>query len=608
MPGAVGYRLFKDNGFGVMRLYKSYSSSTFAAGDTAVTSGTSYRYAVAATTTNGTGGLIYVSIKAGSGQPNPPSAVGGYPYGSYNTIVWGKIPGVSRYNIYRSTTPGTEKLLSTGISNLYANDSAIVGGTRYYYQVKAVLNGSESNASQEVSVLAGGSRLAAGSMGLTLVAGKIQLNIAPQVGATKYDIYRSDDQGNTYFLYQSGLAGPSFTDTTALPKSTYYYELAGVTADGEGYVSSPISGTTGAPILGAPRGTIAYGYASYNQISCDQKAGAVSYNIYRSTTTTMPSSPLARDIGTSYYDYSALAGTRYYYAFTASDADSESALSPLCSVKMGSAVLAATNLNLNQATATSLLLNWNPVVGASGYDVYRYDNSNSNYVMIRQNLAATTVTDTGLTKGSEYSYYVYAVGLDGAGSRSNTVTGVAGSTPLPAPFGLMVQASGAGGLYVHFNPSLDPNINYNIYRSTSPGGEGAVPIVFNTYYYLNDNGLVPGTTYYYKVTAVDFHGQSLFSNEASATVNATQLAATTITPTVVGSSIRVDWTAVPGATKYTLYRKVYGQYGNSAYKIGLTGTSFLDTAVIPGVTYQYWMTAVNVSGEGQQSNQPLIHS
>src|SRR5262249_34571585 len=56
------------------------------------------------------------------------------------------------------------------------------------------------------------------------------------------------------------------------------------------------------------------------------------------------------------------------------------------------------------------------------------------------------------------------------------------------------------------------------YRSTSPGGEVGPPIaagVTTTSY--TDTGLTNGTTYYYKVTAVNKAGESGFSNEASAT-------------------------------------------------------------------------------------------
>ncbi len=59
---------------------------------------------------------------------------------------------------------------------------------------------------------------------------------------------------------------------------------------------------------------------------------------------------------------------------------------------------------------------------------------------------------------------------------------------------------------------------YNIYRSTSPGGEGSTPLKTGvTTTSFTDTGLTNGTTYYYTVAAVNSAGTSPQSGEASAT-------------------------------------------------------------------------------------------
>jgi len=59
--------------------------------------------------------------------------------------------------------------------------------------------------------------------------------------------------------------------------------------------------------------------------------------------------------------------------------------------------------------------------------------------------------------------------------------------------------------------------SYNLYRGTMPGGEGATPIAagVRTTNYVN-TGLANGTTYFYKVAAVNAEGISALSAEASA--------------------------------------------------------------------------------------------
>ncbi len=61
-------------------------------------------------------------------------------------------------------------------------------------------------------------------------------------------------------------------------------------------------------------------------------------------------------------------------------------------------------------------------------------------------------------------------------------------------------------------------VTYNIYRGTSMAGEGAMPyatgVATNSF---QDPAATSGTTYYYRVTAVDAGGESAPSNETHST-------------------------------------------------------------------------------------------
>ena len=69
------------------------------------------------------------------------------------------------------------------------------------------------------------------------------------------------------------------------------------------------------------------------------------------------------------------------------------------------------------------------------------------------------------------------------------------------------------------------------------------------------------------------------------------------------NSVSLSWTAVPGATSYTLLRgtKRGGPY--SSLFAGATGTQYLDKGVTNGTTYYYVVTASNDYGTGPQSNE-----
>ena len=91
---------------------------------------------------------------------------------------------------------------------------------------------------------------------------------------------------------------------------------------------------------------------------------------------------------------------------------------------------------------------------------------------------------------------------------------------------------------------------YNIYRGTTPGGEGTKPYesgVTGSIY--SDASISAGTTYYYKVTAVGLAGESAESNEAKASVASKPKLSQTITfnpiaaPQGVGGKLTVKATA-----------------------------------------------------------------
>jgi len=89
--------------------------------------------------------------------------------------------------------------------------------------------------------------------------------------------------------------------------------------------------------------------------------------------------------------------------------------------------------------------------------------------------------------------------------------------PMTAIFG---DDMPGGGIYIIFHPvslSGDYTINYNIYRSTSPGGpyNKINPTPWASSDYTDSSGLVPGTEYYYKVSVLTDGVEGLLSDSYS---------------------------------------------------------------------------------------------
>lgn len=611
VSGATGYFLFRSVADQYhYQLVTKLPTYTFSYLDNSVTAGIQYYYLVAGVDSDGVGRSGAASTKADTVGPSAPTGL--VATGGNITLSWNAVSGVRYYNVYRGTSPGSETLYAPNVHGTSVGDYGVDLFTLYFYKVKSVVGSVESPFSLEVSAATTSTTLSAPLLAASVAKGQTTLSFNTVPGALTYNVYRAIDQDTSGYRLIAQFLRPvaensfvNFTDSTALSNITYDYIVAGVNLYGEGQHSGAVTATSGNSPLPSPTGTIAFSNSNSVTVSCDPVPGAVSYNIYRSLTPTMPPDPIAVGQKNSFADWTAVVGTLYYYAFAAVDNDGQSLLSPVCSGQVGTAASPSPLLTLNQ-TSTTNILNWSPSTAATGYDIYRTsDPKASGYTMIAQNFAGLKYADSAVSRGTEYYYLIYPVTINGAGNISNRVSGVPGSTPIFAPTGLAADA-GSSSISIYFNP-VPGALTYNLYRATTSGGEGTVPMTIGSNNpNFGDGGLVPGTTYFYTVTAVNDHGQSVQSEEVSARVGSTQLAAPSFSVVATPTSIRVAWSSVSGATSYNVYRQITG--GASYLVKHVTGLTYLDSGIIPGATYSYTVTAVNSDGEGVAGPQQSAHT
>ena len=205
---------------------------------------------------------------------------------------------------------------------------------------------------------------------------------------------------------------------------------------------------------------------------------------------------------------------------------------------------------------------------------------------------------------------------------ASQLQGLVGSyTSLPGPLLAATAQTGAVGLQWNL---VEGASGYNLYRSTTAGGEGTVPYLSNvgsagygmaTFTDPPSGSLTNGTTYYYQVAPVQYGTVGAFSNEASATSGVAPLAAPTgltVTADPTRIAITVSWASVSGATSYNLYRSGGSYYVPKLYRVGLTSTGFTDTDLLGGTTpgsyianstyFTYYVAAVDTDGQGTPSS------
>lgn len=195
-------------------------------------------------------------------------------------------------------------------------------------------------------------------------------------------------------------------------------------------------------------------------------------------------------------------------------------------------------------------------------------------------------------------FIMLLAGCGGSGSPSSTTVGVPG-----APSAVTVTA-GDNETTISWDAVAEAT-SYNVYRSTTQGGQGTKIGASTTTAYV-DSTAANGTTYYYVVTANNAVGEgsaSVPSSGATPAVPVTAPAAPTAVNIVAGNVlVTVSWTASPTATSYRIYRST--TQGSQGSLIGSSSTtSYSDTGLVNGTTYYYQVTAVNVAGESTPSAQ-----
>ncbi len=183
----------------------------------------------------------------------------------------------------------------------------------------------------------------------------------------------------------------------------------------------------------------------------------------------------------------------------------------------GVAPLASTTVTASPATSSTVNLVWTDIAGESGYRVERSADGASGWTTaasLPEN--ATTATDNGLAANTTYYYRVIATTKAGDASFSDVISTTTLLDPPAAPTMIAVPVSstqidlswtdvGTESGY-RIEVSLDGGATWN-----EAGTQGADVTTFS------DKALAPGTTYWYRVIAINAAGESAPSEPQSTT-------------------------------------------------------------------------------------------
>jgi subtilase family serine protease len=161
----------------------------------------------------------------------------------------------------------------------------------------------------------------------------------------------------------------------------------------------------------------------------------------------------------------------------------------------------------------SVSLSWTAEPHATSFNVYQATaTGNEGTTPVQSGVTGSSVTVSGLQYATNYYFTIAAVAAFGASAQSGEVHTM---TVPAAPTGLSATAGNAMASLTW--TAVTGAATYNIYQGTSAGGESATPVQTGlSGTTATVSTLTNGTTYYFKVAAVDAGGASALSNEASA--------------------------------------------------------------------------------------------
>jgi uncharacterized membrane protein len=271
------------------------------------------------------------------------------------------------------------------------------------------------------------------------------------------------------------------------------------------------------------------------------------------------------------------------------------------------AVVAAAN-NPNQTTLT-----WTASTETggtiAGYFVERCQGTGCNNFAQIGSTTTTTYNDTGLTASTNYSYRVRAEDTNGNFGPYSSVVFVTTPAPIPSlPGDLTATSPSNTEIDLSWTASTEAGgtvSSYLVQRCQGANCTNFTQIGTSVSTTYNDTGLTNGTTYNYRVQAMDAAGNvSPYSNVASATAETPDTqpptAPSNLTAAAASSSqINLSWTASTdnvGVTGYFVER-CQGVGCTLFFRIAVTtGTSYNDTGLPANTTFSYRVRATDAQG------------
>jgi fibronectin type 3 domain-containing protein len=500
------------------------------------------------------------------------------------------VDGLSFYQVAQVGS-GVTAYLIEGLSPL----------TTYEFRVVAFNDSGASGAVQTAATTL--APAAPSGLSATPGNGLVTLSWAASPDPGLYIVKRALTSGGPYAVIAAGLSSPSFTDAAVSKNTEYSYVVAVVVNGAESAHSNEASALPPVPpespvnllISGTTATTIGL-------VWMDASSTETGFQVDRSVDgVNYAQVALHPADSTAHTDTDLAPATTYFYRVRAFNVAGLS----------GPAEVSGTTLPLPPATPTGLsatpanarvTLVWDATEGADTYRVSRATTSGGSYVTIADSLTSPAFTDLAVSNGATYFYVVSALNAGGESPASSEVS----ATPLPppaAPENLTARFVSSAAITLTWLDMATDEAGYRVLRSLDGANFEQVAELPADSTAFSDNGLMPDTSYFYRVVAFNAMGDSTPAQLRERTLPLPPLAPTGLIATPGDVQVVLTWNPAIGAASYVVRRAEAngGPYAIIATELPVTGLT--DTAVNNGTTYFYTVSAVNTGGESPPSSE-----
>ena len=517
-------------------------------------------------------------------RPDLPTNVQMETQGDKTVFSWNAALCEPEYILYRTADGKTfEKFASTKDTHISVPTTDIYG---YAVMIGTMKMGSDNKEYYSLKMTNGTPVKPVVAGDVRGESGKPALSWFRLANVDHYEIYRAQGTSNDFAkLYETNYL--SYSNTSAVPGTTYTYKVRAIFKDG---TASPFSEAVTITAVCPQVTKLAVGGDESGRplLTWAAANGANGYAVYRSESADGEFVKVASVSTTKYADTAAENGKTYYYYVIAVKNDAASGLRS--DVVSTTAVYPqVTKLAVGGDESGRPLLTWATVNGANGYAVYRSESADGEFVKVAS-VSTTKYADTAAENGKTYYYYVIAVKNDAAyGLRSDVVSTTVELTVVEPVVGAR-QADGKPTL--RWN-KLQNAVSYQVYRATKENGEYVRVFTTKGLTYTHVSAQLD-KTYYYKVKAVFSDGSTVFSEILSNTCTCGR-PEVTVGHRAADGLPRLKWAPVDGAQSYAVYRatKADGKYVR-VFKT--TGTTYTHISAQPDTTYYYKVVAVTPQG------------